>query len=145
MVRLLKSQTHSRKDPPDFRSKRMGKDGSTCGWLGWSDEPVGIDQLDRMIVDPSVLGEFGSQVRREREVGILDGDLRRSLLDYQAVYLRSTGRVNIERGGAGRRNGTDWPDVNYVGLMFRVKLCSCNSFLPTSSTCLVVGRASLVV
>ena len=60
-----------------------------------------------MIVGLSVLGEFGNQVRREREVGILDGDLRRSLLDYQAVYLRSTGRVNIERGGAGRRNGTD--------------------------------------
>ena len=37
-----------------------------------------IDQLDSMIVDPSVLGEFGSQVQREREVGILNGDLRRS-------------------------------------------------------------------
>ena len=62
-----------------------------------------------MIVDPSVLGEFGSQVRREhvREVGILDGDLCRSLLGDQAGYLRSTGRVNIVRGGAELRNGTD--------------------------------------
>ena len=41
MARLLKSQTHSQKDPPDFRSKKMGKDGSTYGWLGWSDEPIG--------------------------------------------------------------------------------------------------------
>ena len=41
------------------------KDGSTCGRLGWSDENDGIDQLDRMIVDPSMLGESGSQVRRE--------------------------------------------------------------------------------
>ena len=54
-----------------------------------------IYQVDRMIVDPSVLGEFGNQVLREREVGILDGDLRRSLLDDQASYLRSTGRVDI--------------------------------------------------
>ena len=37
-----------------------------------------IDQLDSMIVDPSVLGKFGSQVRREREVGILDGNLCKS-------------------------------------------------------------------
>ena len=60
-----------------------------------------------MIVGLSVLGEFGNQVWREREVGILDEDLRRSLLNYQAVYLGFTGRVNIERGGAGRHNGTD--------------------------------------
>ena len=64
-----------------------------------------IDQLDSMIVDPSVLGEFGNQVLKEREVGILNGDLCRSLLGYQAVYLRSTRRVNIERGGAEGRSG----------------------------------------
>ena len=86
-----------------------------------------IDQLDSMIIDPSALGEFGNQVRREHvhEVGILDGVLCRSLLGYQVGYLRS--------------------DVNYVGLMLRVKLCSCNFFLPTSSARLVVGRASSVV
>ena len=52
-----------------------------------------------MIVDPSVVGEFGSQVRRKHvyEVGILDGDLCKSLFSYQAGYLRSTGRMNIER------------------------------------------------
>ena len=60
-----------------------------------------------MIIGLSVLEEFENQVRREREVGILDGDFRRSLLNYQAIYLRSTGRVNIERREAGRRNGTD--------------------------------------
>ena len=74
-----------------------------------------------MIVDPSVLGEFGSLVRRERKVGILDGDLCRSLFGYQAGYLRSDvnylglhpGQAlqlqtsNIKRGGAGGRNGTD--------------------------------------
>ena len=62
-----------------------------------------------MIVDPSVLGEFGSQVRREhvREVDILVGDLCRSLFDYQAGYLRLPQRVDVERGGAGRRIGTD--------------------------------------
>ena len=60
-----------------------------------------------MIVGLSVLGEFGNQVRRERKVGILDGNFCRSLLDYQAVYLRSTERVNIEWQGAGRHNGTD--------------------------------------
>ena len=38
-----------------------------------------IDQLDSMIVDPSVLGEFGSQVLKERKVGILSGDHRKSL------------------------------------------------------------------
>ena len=48
-----------------------------------------------MIIDPSVLREFGSQVLREREVGILDGDLRRSLPGDQASYLRSTGKVDI--------------------------------------------------
>ena len=52
-----------------------------------------IDQLNSMIVDPSVLGEFGRQVQREhvREVSILGGDLCRSLFGYQAGYLRSTG------------------------------------------------------
>ena len=48
-----------------------------------------------MIVDPSVLGKFGRQVLRERKVGILNGDLCRSLCDNQASYLRSTGRVDI--------------------------------------------------
>ena len=48
-----------------------------------------IDQLNSMIVDPSVLGEFGSEVRRKyiHEVDILDGDFCRSLLGYQAGYL----------------------------------------------------------
>ena len=62
-----------------------------------------------MVVDLSLLGEFGSQVQREhdRKVGILDRDLCRSLLGYQAGSLRSTGKVNIERGGAGQHNGTE--------------------------------------
>ena len=61
-----------------------------------------IDQLD--IIDPSVLGEFGNQVWREHvhEVGILVGDLRKSLFGYQAGY-----RVDIEWGGARRRIGTE--------------------------------------
>ena len=54
-------------------------------------------------------------------------------------------RVNIERGRAGRHNETDLPNVNYVGLIFLVKLYSCNSFLSTSSAYLVVRRAFLVV
>ena len=65
MVKLLKSQTHSWRDLSDFRSKRMGKDESICRWLGWSDKPIGIDQLNSMIVDPSLFGGFGSQVRRK--------------------------------------------------------------------------------
>ena len=73
----------------------LEKDGSTRGWLGWSDEPIGIDPLERMIVNPSMLREFGSQVLRERKVGILDGDPRRSLFCNQASYLKSTGWVNI--------------------------------------------------
>ena len=43
-----------------------------------------------MIVGPSVLKEFRNQVRRERKVGILVGDLCRSLLGYQVGYLGST-------------------------------------------------------
>ena len=43
-----------------------------------------------MIVSPSVLKEIGNQVRRERKVGILVGDLCRSLFRYYAGYLRST-------------------------------------------------------
>ena len=54
-----------------------------------------VYQVDRMIVDAGVLGEFGSQVLREREVSILDGDLCGSLPGNQASYLRSTGRVDI--------------------------------------------------
>ena len=61
-----------------------------------------IDQLDSMVIDPSVLGEFESQVRRERKVGILDGNLCRGLLGNQAGYLRP-----VKRGGAERRIGTD--------------------------------------
>ena len=41
------------------------KDGSTCGSLGWSYEFGSINQLDSTIIDPSVLEEFGSQVRKE--------------------------------------------------------------------------------
>ena len=72
------------------------KYGSTCRWLGWSDKLVDINQLDSTIINPSVLGESGSQVWREnvREVGILNGDLRRSLLDNQASSLRFKGWVN---------------------------------------------------
>ena len=88
-----------------------------------------------MIVDPSVVGEFGSQVRREhiRKVGVLDEDLCRSLFGDQASYLRPMGRVDIciERGGiegCDERDGTEGHDVNYVGLMFRVKYCSCKHF-----------------
>ena len=80
-----------------------------------------------MIVNPSVLGEFGSQVRKERvrEVSILGGDLRRSLFGYQAGYLRSTGWMDIciERGRTEGRN------VNYKGFMFQIKCCSCKLFL----------------
>ena len=65
--------------------------GDLDGLIG----PLAFDQLDSIVVDPSVLGEFGSQVRREREVGILDGDLCRSLLSNQASYLKSMGRVSI--------------------------------------------------
>ena len=54
-----------------------------------------VYQVDMMIVDAGVLEEFGSQVLRECEVGILDGDLCRSLPGDQASYLRSTGRVDI--------------------------------------------------
>ena len=36
MVKLLEFQTYSQRDPLDFWSRKMGKDGSTCGWLGWS-------------------------------------------------------------------------------------------------------------
>ena len=43
-----------------------------------------------MIVGPSVLKEFGNQVRRKRKVGMLVGDLCRSFLGYQAGYLGST-------------------------------------------------------
>ena len=55
----------------------------------------------------SVFWDFGSQVWRKqaRKVDILDGDLCKSLFGYQAGYPRST--VNIERGGAGRRNRTE--------------------------------------
>ena len=81
------------------------------------------EQFYDVIVDPGVLGEFGSQVRRERKVGILDGDLCRSLLGYQAGYLRSM--VNIEQGGAERRNGTEWRDVYYKDFTLRVKRYSC--------------------
>ena len=51
-----------------------------------------------MIVSSGVFGELESQVRREniREVQILGGDLRRSLLGNQAGYLRPSGRVDIE-------------------------------------------------
>ena len=51
------------------------KDGSTYGWLGWSDKPIGIDPLDKIVIDSSVLGKFGSQVWKERKVGILDRNL----------------------------------------------------------------------
>ena len=135
MIKLLTLQTHNRRDPSDFRSKRMGKDGSICGWLGWSDKFVGINQLDGMIIDPSVLKGFGCQVRREnvRKVTILSGDFCRSFFGYQAGYLRSMVNIEHKRGGAGRHNGTDWPEMNYIGFMLWVKLYSCNSILPTSS------------
>ena len=68
------------------------------GWL------LTINQFYGVIIDPGVFREFGSQVQREREVDILDEDLCRSLLGYQAGYLRST--VNIEWGGAAQHNGT---------------------------------------
>ena len=63
IVRLLRLLTDTQ--PKGSVRLPVEKDGSTCGRLGWSDEPVGINQLDIMIVDPSVLEESGSQVRRE--------------------------------------------------------------------------------
>ena len=66
-----------------------------------------IDQLDSMIVDPSMLGEFGSQVWRKRKVSILDKNLNRSLFGYHAIYLKSTGRVIIEREDIRQCNGTN--------------------------------------
>ena len=41
-----------------------------------------VNQFGSVLVNPGVLGEFGRQVRREyvHKVGILDGDLCRSLL-----------------------------------------------------------------
>ena len=56
-----------------------------------------IDQLDSMIVDPSVLGEFGGQVRRERKVGILDGDLCRSLGRSWATHRNRLTRRELRR------------------------------------------------
>ena len=56
-----------------FSVKEDGK-----GWEHLRVTWMVINQLDSMIVDPSMLGEFGSQVWRERKVGILDGDLCRS-------------------------------------------------------------------
>ena len=89
-----------------------------------------IDQLDSMIVDPSIFGRFGSQVQRKhvRKVDILDKNLCKSLFSYQAVYLKSKRRMNIKRKGVGQHNGIDWHNTNYVDLIFRVKFCSCNSF-----------------
>ena len=76
------------------------------GPIKWS---LTIDQLGSLIVDSSVLEEFGHQARREhiRKVGILGGGVCRSLLANQAGYLRLPQRVDVKRGRAGRRIGTD--------------------------------------
>ena len=40
----------------------VNQDKSTCRSLRLSDKPIGINQLDRIIIDLSVLGGFESQV-----------------------------------------------------------------------------------
>ena len=70
---------------------------------------VFVYQVDRMIIDAGVLGEFRSQVLRKREVSILDGDLCRSLPGNQASYLRSTGKVDICINHPFRYSG--WLDI----------------------------------
>ena len=67
--------------PKGFVRLLVKMDGSPYRWLGWSDKLVGINQLNRIVVDLNVLGQFGSQVRRKHvsEVEILDGNLCRSL------------------------------------------------------------------
>ena len=76
-----------------------------------------------MIVNSSVFGELGSQVRRENicEVRIFGGDLCRGLLGNQAGYLRLPEMVDFE----GReRSRTEGRDMNYVSLMFQIECCS---------------------
>ena len=73
MVRLLKPQAHSERYLADFRSKMVG---STCRWLGWSDGPVGIDQLDSMIINPSAFGEFKSKSEENTKLTYLSETFR---------------------------------------------------------------------
>ena len=98
-----------------------------------------------MIIDFSALGKFETKSGENAKSIYSWVDLCMSLLGYKAGYLSSTLNIMRELGGAGRRNRTDRSNVNYIDLMLRVKLCSCNFLLPTSLARLVVGRASLVV
>ena len=81
-----------------------------------------------MVVDSGVLGQLRCQVRREniRKVRILDEDLCKGFLGNQVGYLRPLKRVDIKRN---ERGGTEGRDVNYIGLTFQVKCCSCKLFL----------------
>ena len=71
-----------------------------------------LDGLMHLLASTSLdngIEGFGSQVWREHvcKFNILVGDLCKSFLGYQAGYLRSTGRVNIERGEVGQCNGIE--------------------------------------
>ena len=123
MVRLLKSQMHSRRLPSFLR---MNNIEAPAGHMEGCKIAV-IYQVDKMIVDANVLRQFGNQVRRKpvRKIQILGKDICRGLFGNQAGYLRLSQRVDVEWGGAGRRIRTDWPDMNYIGLMLRVKRYSC--------------------
>ena len=81
-----------------------------------------------MVVDLGVLEELGCQIWRENvcKVQILSEDFCRGFFGNQAGYLRPPKRVDIE---CDKRGGTEGRDINYVGLMFRVKCCSCKLFL----------------
>ena len=127
LVRLSKSQMHSQK----LRSfLRMNNIKALAGYLEGCKMAV-IYQFGKMIVDAGVFTEFGSQIWRKHvcKVRILGGNFCRGFLGNQAGYLRLLQRVDIKEGGAEWRIGTNWPNVNYVGLMLRVKRCSCKLFL----------------
>ena len=83
-----------------------------------------------MIIDLNVLGEFGSQVRRERKVGILDGDLCRSLFRYQAGYIGSTSSREELGDASELSDATCTTKVLLLGS----SATAANFFLPTSST-----------
>lgn len=77
--------------------------------------------------------EFGYKIQRKYvcEVGILVGDLCKSLFGNQVGYLRSIKKKDyIKRNRAEKRGGAKERNVNYKGLILQIKYCNCKLFFP---------------
>ena len=99
----------------------MRKDGSTCGWLGWSDKPIAIDQLNDIIVDPNALGKFKSKSGEYAKLTYLSET-------FVGVFLAIKPAIESKLSGEKLGNVSELRDVTCTTkvLLFRLNTLAAN-------------------